>query len=143
MGGLSLKRLLALFGVTLVALLAHELLPPPAYAQSEKEKLSSSQITKLAGWKTYEKLCADCHGKKGDGRGPLGKTMTPEPANYQNCDILGAVSDEQVHTIILDGSAAIGKSDAMQGFKKKIKDPAQIDQLIEVVRSFGGCAYTK
>ena len=143
MGGLSLKRLLALFGVTLVALLAHGLLPPPAYAQSKVEKLSSSQITKLAGWKTYEKLCLDCHGKKGDGRGPLGKTMTPEPANYQNCDILGAVSDEQVHTIILDGSAAIGKSDAMQGFKKKIKDPAQIDQLIEVVRSFGGCAYAK
>lgn len=141
----ALRRFLAMFGFVLMGAMAYEHYEAPAVAlaQSDVEKLSSRQLKKLAGWKTYEKLCADCHGKKGDGRGPLGKTMTPEPANYQNCDILNALSDEDIQTIILDGSAAIGKSNAMQGFKKKIKDPAQVGQLIEVVRAFGGCAHTE
>jgi mono/diheme cytochrome c family protein len=83
----------------------------------------------------------DCHGEKGDGNGVLGKTMTPPPANYQNCDVLGALSDQDIRTVILKGSAAVGRSNAMQGFDKKIKDPALIDQLITVVRSFGGCGF--
>lgn len=110
-------------------------------AASVQEKLSARQIQRLSGWKTYKTLCSDCHGDKGDGRGPLGKTMTPEPANYQNCDVLGKVSDEQIRTLVMEGSEALGKSNAMPGFKKKIQDPASVDQLIEIVRSFGGCAY--
>lgn len=106
---------------------------PEVLAAAAQEKLSAGEIQRLAGWKSYKALCADCHGEKGDGRGPLRKTMTPEPANYQNCDVLSRVSDEQIRTIILGGSEAIGKSDAMPGFKKKIGDPSTVDQLIEVV----------
>ena len=137
------SRLIAVVTVALIAFVAREVTLPDAHAQSTTEKLSSRQIKKLAGWKSYEKLCAACHGKKGDGRGPVGKFMTPEPTNFWNCDALGAVSDEEIQTVILDGSAAIGKSNAMQGFKRKIKSAAQVNELIQVIRSFEGCAYTK
>ena len=106
------------------------------------QKLSKRKLKKLSGWKTYKNLCADCHGEKGDGKGPLAETMNPAPANYQNCDVLSKVSDEDIKKVIMEGTQAIGKSAAMQGFKKKIKDPAVLDLLIEVVRSFGGCNYS-
>lgn len=116
------------------------------HAQAEKgtktyKKMAFRKIKRLPGWKVYKKLCADCHGEKGDGKGPLGETMNPAPANYQNCDVLGKITDDEIKKVILEGTAAIGKSKAMQGFKNKIKDPLVLDQLVEVVRSFGGCNY--
>lgn len=106
------------------------------------EKLSSREIKKLDGWKTYKNLCVDCHGEKGDGKGPLATTMNPAPVNYGTCEVLAKLSDDDIKKVIMEGSQAIGKSPAMQGFKKKIKDSAVLDQLVEVVRSFGGCNYS-
>ncbi len=138
------------FFITLFVLMASFLfflgLSSNLRAQAEKspatyKKLAFRKIKRLPGWKMYKKLCADCHGEKGDGKGPLGETMNPAPANYQNCDVLGKIMDAEIKKVIMEGTAAIGKSKAMQGFKKKIKDPAILDQLVEVVRSFGGCNY--
>lgn len=105
------------------------------------EKIPARKIKELDGWKTYKSLCADCHGKKGDGKGPLGETMSPSPANYQDCNILSKITDADIKKVIMEETASIGKSKAMQEFNKNIKDPKVLDQLIGVIRSFGGCNY--
>jgi hypothetical protein len=115
-------------------------LPVRAEAQSGPQKLTLDEIKKLPGWSAYKKHCGDCHGEKGDGRGKMGKTMTPSPADYRTCDVLGALTDEDAARVILEGSEAVGKSKAMPGFKTKLKEPGAVEQVIEVMRSFAGCA---
>jgi mono/diheme cytochrome c family protein len=39
---------------------------------------------KALGKKLYDEKCQVCHGMKGDGRGPVGLSLTPKPTNFTN-----------------------------------------------------------
>ena len=36
------------------------------------------------GKKLFDEKCQACHGVKGDGRGPIGLSLTPKPTNFTN-----------------------------------------------------------
>jgi mono/diheme cytochrome c family protein len=48
--------------------------------------------------------CAICHGKKGDGRGPLSDQYTPPPRNFACAKTIEGVPDGQLFWIIRFGS---------------------------------------
>jgi hypothetical protein len=92
----------------------------------------SPSPAQLPAWKSYRRWCAECHGNTGDGTGPL--ASNPAPADFRACERLAEKTDEDLRKVILEGSKP------MPGFRKKIKDPLVLDQLIDVVRAFGNCA---
>ncbi len=74
--------------------------------------------------------CAQCHGKRGNGNGPMSKMFNPVPRNFTCAQTMTAIPDGQLYWIIKNGS--IGTS--MPGFNKL--NDNQIWQLVIYLRSF-------
>jgi len=87
---------------------------------------------------TWSSLCATCHGQTGKGDGPAGQALTPKPRTFADGEWQASVTDEHIRKIIAEGGPAVGKSAAMPGAPHLKNDPAAIDFLVRVVRSFGG-----
>ena len=67
-----------------------------------------SRANRRAGKEWYEDFsnpsCVMCHGKKGDGRGPLGDNFDPRPRNFACAKTVNGIPDGQLHWIIKNGS---------------------------------------
>ena len=48
--------------------------------------------------------CVKCHGKKGDGRGPLAHSFAPMPRNFTCAETMNPIPDGQLFWIIRNGS---------------------------------------
>ncbi len=108
---------------------------PPSMA-SKKNPLKPTPANIKAGEKLYQKnakplACAQCHGKAGDGNGPLGGGLTPKPRNFACAETMDQITDGQMFWIIQNGSAGTG----MTAFKKTLKKD-EIWQLIHYLRRF-------
>jgi mono/diheme cytochrome c family protein len=70
--------------------------------------LVSGRANRRAGRELYEDLsnpsCVMCHGRKGDGRGPLGDSFDPRPRNFACAKTVNGIPDGQLHWIIKNGS---------------------------------------
>ena len=70
--------------------------------------LDASRANRRAGKELYKDLsnpsCVMCHGKKGDGRGPLGDNFDPRPRNFACAKTVNGIPDGQLHWIIKNGS---------------------------------------
>lgn len=69
----------------------------------------------------YAAQCLTCHGKAGDGNGPVGKALTPKPKPFTKATLS---SDEQLFKVIKLGGKANGLSKDMDAY------PALSDQQI-------------
>ena len=85
-----------------------------------------------------ESRCAMCHGKTGKGDGPNGVTLSPKPQDLTTKEWQKSVSDAQVRSVILKGGGAIGKSPLMPGNPDLESKPAVVDELVKIVRGYGG-----
>jgi len=90
------------------------------------------------GWPLYERLCLACHGVNGDGRGPAAPYTWPAPRalgrgefKWRSTAVGQPASDDDLRTTILRGASGT----SMPGFGD-VLNPVQIDQLLEIVRSF-------
>ena len=68
--------------------------------------------------------CASCHGRNGDGKGPLSSQFDPPPRNFACADTVRGIPDGQLFWIIRFGSPGT----SMQAHKKL--DDEQIWQLV-------------
>jgi mono/diheme cytochrome c family protein len=73
--------------------------------------------------------CMNCHGTKGDGQGPMGAALTPNPRNFTCGETMKEISDGQLFWIVKKGSLGTG----MMAFPGLSDD--QIWQLIHYIRS--------
>lgn len=73
--------------------------------------------------------CKQCHGEKGDGRGPLGAALVPPPRNFTCSDTMKTISDGQMFWIIKHGSPGTG----MMAFAN-LSDQ-EVWQLIQYIRT--------
>jgi high-affinity iron transporter len=69
----------------------------------------------------YGAQCATCHGKAGDGNGPVGKALNPRPKAFAKATLS---SDDQMFKVIQKGGKAVGLSKDMDAY------PAFTDQQI-------------
>ena len=108
----------------------------PAKFQRMKNPLPASSAHLLAGEALFQKkvkplACAQCHGKKGDGKGLLAGGLNPAPRNFTCADTMKNITDGQMFWVIKKGSPGTG----MMAFKN-LKDN-QIWQLIHYIRKLG------
>lgn len=77
--------------------------------------------------------CFSCHGKEGDGNGPLAAQLNPSPRNFQHHGFWRHRSEGEIFWTIKHGS--IGT--AMIGFGDQLTDE-EIWSIIQYERSFSG-----
>jgi len=83
----------------------------------------------------YNLICALCHGTAGDGTGAGGAAFDPPPGNFTDPVFWETRDDERIKTAIRDGGAAVGVSANMAPWGA-LFDDAQLDQMVEYVKSF-------
>lgn len=74
-----------------------------------------------AGLEVYKKNCLRCHGEQCKGDGPGAKLMKTKPADWTDKARMSKLTEDDLFTAISKGTAAIGKSNAMPGFKDTLK----------------------
>ncbi len=85
----------------------------------------------------FHTLCITCHGESGKGDGSASVTLNPKPRNYTDKAWQANTTDDQIKQIILLGGAGVGKSPMMPASPQLQNDPAVVDELVKIVRSFG------
>ena len=77
--------------------------------------------------------CFNCHGKGGDGNGPLAAQLNPSPRNFRHHGFWRHRTEGEVFWVIKHGSSGT----AMVGFGGQLTDE-EIWTLIQYIRNFGG-----
>ena len=75
--------------------------------------------------------CFNCHGKDGDGTGPLAAQLKPAPRNFRHHGFWRHRTEGEIFWVIKNGSAGTG----MVGFSELLTDE-EIWSLIPYLRSF-------
>lgn len=82
--------------------------PEPVYSQInplEATRKHLRQARKLYRGKVHDEVkCAACHGKRGDGLGPLAARFSPPPRNFTCEATINGIPDGQLFWIIQQGS---------------------------------------
>jgi mono/diheme cytochrome c family protein len=104
--------------------------PDDYYGRSNP--LPDTEANRAAGRATFLGTggisCATCHGKKGDGKGPLAGQFDPPPRNFTCAQTINGVPDGQLFWIIRYGSPGT----SMPPHKKLSDD--QIWQVVHFIR---------
>jgi mono/diheme cytochrome c family protein len=94
------------------------------------------------GWALYDRYCLPCHGSVGDGRGPAAPYTRGQPRDLARAEYawrstpLGQPpTDDDLRVTIRHGAPGT----SMPGFDLT---PAQIDQLVDVVKSFSPASFS-
>ncbi len=77
--------------------------------------------------------CFNCHGKDGDGNGPLAAQLNPSPRNFRHHGLWRHRTEGEIFWVIKHGSSGT----AMVGFGEQLTD-GEIWALIQYIRNFGG-----
>jgi len=83
---------------------------------------------------TYALYCSGCHGKSGQGDGPLGSSLPVKPANHADGRTMNRLSDDFLREIISKGGGSVGKSPVMPAWGGQLKEK-QIAELVAYIRS--------
>lgn len=83
----------------------------------------------------FNDLCAVCHGLGGKGDGPSASGLHPKPADFSNCKVMAADSDETLFKILKEGGQSVGRSTVMPSWKDALTDE-QIRALVKYIRGF-------
>ena len=84
----------------------------------------------------FTQLCATCHGIDGKGDGPAAASLNPRPRDYTNAQWQASVTDDELRRTILLGGQKTGKSPMMPGNPQLKDEPATLDGLVKIIRSF-------
>lgn len=77
--------------------------------------------------------CFNCHGKDGDGNGPLAAQLNPSPRNFRHHGFWRHRTEGEIFWVIKHGSAGTG----MVGFGEQLTDE-EIWSIIQYIHTFGG-----
>jgi mono/diheme cytochrome c family protein len=77
--------------------------------------------------------CFNCHGKEGDGNGPLAAQLNPSPRNFRHHGFWRHRTEGEIFWVVKNGSAGT----SMVGFAGQLTDE-EMWSLIQYLRSFAG-----
>ena len=94
----------------------------PESIRSADNPLTASRQNVASGRALYQggvaPACHLCHGREGDGRGPLSTQFKPRPRNFACEATISGIPDGQLYWIIRNGSPGT----AMPGFEDKLTE---------------------
>jgi len=76
----------------------------------------------------FRRHCVACHGKGGEGNGPVAAALSPRPANLTDTTLMNSLTDDELLTIIAKGRRT------MPAFGTLLK-PEELAALAAYVRS--------
>ena len=105
-----------------------------AEARALASPLASSPETVAQGKALYngKGTCFNCHGKDGDGHGPVAAQLDPSPRNFQHQGFWRHRTEGEIFWVIKQGSPGT----SMIGFDGQLTDE-EIWTIIQYERSFG------
>ena len=86
------------------------------------------------GKQKFNTLCVSCHGEKGDGQGPVGKTLNPPPRDFTKGEFKYGGTDQDIFDVISNGAAAKGGSPLMAPWGAIVSEKERWG-LVKYVRS--------
>jgi mono/diheme cytochrome c family protein len=92
---------------------------------------------RAAAEEIFTSRCVACHGADGRGNGPASASLRPRPVNFHDSRWQKSVSDETIAKAIVEGGAAVGKSNQMMPNPDLEDQPGTVKALIARVRGFG------
>ena len=106
-----------------------------AEARALTSPLPNSPETAAQGKAIYDGkgACFRCHGKDGDGKGPLAAKVNPSPRNFQDHGFWSQRTEGEIFWLIKSGSPGTG----LVGYGDQLTD-GEIWALIQYIRSFTG-----
>ena len=87
------------------------------------------------GKQIFQLYCVQCHGEKGDGQGPVGKTLNPPPRDFQAAEFKFGGTDKDIFEVISNGAASKGGSPLMAPWGAVIPE-ADRHALVKFIRTF-------
>jgi caa(3)-type oxidase subunit IV len=84
---------------------------------------------------TFNTVCASCHGQSGEGNGPAGAALDPQPADFTTAEFWETRDRERIVNVITNGATAVGGSPLMVGWSASF-DEEQIQALTDYVMEF-------
>lgn len=98
--------------------------------------LCAAQQPDLAESKrTYDQMCAGCHGYKGDGGEGHRGGFSPHIGTLADKEYMAGVPDDYLFLIIKKGGAYMGKMATMPAWEKRLSDE-QIRGIVAHIRTF-------
>jgi len=92
------------------------------------------------GESIYTRNCGSCHGPRGDGDGPLGAALVPQPAKHSDGSYMNALSNDHLFKVIEQGGGAVGKSPMMAPWGMTLSDN-QIHSVVAFIRTLADPPY--
>lgn len=109
---------------------AQERWEAPAEANQLQNPYGSADVDAIRrGRETYERLCLDCHGERGDGEGVAGQAWDPPPADFTHPEVQEQ-SDGALYWKISEGNPP-----AMLQYKQMLSEE-EIWQVVTYLRRF-------
>jgi mono/diheme cytochrome c family protein len=97
-----------------------------------KNPVAATAASVAAGQKTFQKMCAFCHGKDAKGNGPMAPKGA-SPSDLTDTKWERGATDGEIFLVLQGGSAPKFE---MKGYKGKIPDP-ELWNIVNYVRSLG------
>ncbi len=99
-------------------------MPPEVEAMSNPYVFEDKVVLK-DGKKLYRKNCSNCHGPRGNGKGPVGNSLEPKPTSFLHVSYTATQPDQNFFWAVREGSPGT----AMPAFKAQLKE----DEIWKIV----------
>src|SRR5262245_26922072 len=129
---LVLGLVLALVGASCTKESTDDSAPEPSAGSTQASNKAAFEARR-----TFQTICATCHGPGGKGDGTAAANLNPKPRNYTDKAWQASVTDDDIKKIILTGGAAVGKSATMPAQPQLANQPDVVDELVKIIRGFG------
>ncbi len=124
-----LLLLLSLAGFVWAVAHTHNGWAAPEEAKNLKNPVPANEETLAAGKALYADKCANCHGDKGDGKGPEAEMYAVPPSDFTDAHMMSEMTDGEIFWKITEGRRP------MPSFKKQFTDE-QRWQLVNYLHTF-------
>lgn len=101
--------------------------------------LGSTNAGAADGEQLFRFYCAQCHGLEGKGDGPnVTEDFATDPRDFSNVEEMQKLSDADIKNVVLDGGAALSKSELMPPWSKTLSEE-EVDMLVKHLRKLCNC----
>ncbi len=93
-----------------------------------------SQGARTTAASLFGDRCAVCHGRNGDGKGPVAANLNPKPVDFRDRKWQCSVTDGKIAKAIVYGGPAVGLSSSMSANPDLEAQPGVVAALVEHIR---------
>ena len=101
----------------------------PATAKNLQNPVPATDESITMGMMNYSTRCQNCHGNKGDGKGPRADSLSIAPSDFTDAHAMGLLSDGELFWKISHGRRP------MPSFQDKLTERERW-QLVDFIRTF-------